>query len=271
VKSASPGIGGVQAGGALPGQDVVLSRGQELVLDFSAGARVRLIGPSIVRDTTAKFDSCSVRDATLAADLEPAAVVPDSGLFVTTPSASFSMVRGARYALRTFADGSSVVLVVSGTLSVAAAGPAYRETVPKPLLAGERVEVRLDGAMVSSKHGATKLEQAVQLAGELPEPKVKDRSFATLDKALRAASDTLRKEQARMAEILAAHRAALGEAADRRMALQSELATEAGKLARAKERVELALGQRAASRLNTAQASEDALSAEARALLAPSP
>jgi hypothetical protein len=273
VKSASQGIAGVQAGAALPAADVVVGPGQELVLDFSAGGRVRLIGPAIARDTSAKFDALRVREATLSADLEPAVVVPDSGLFVTTPSACFSMVRGARYALRTFADGSSAVFVVSGTLSVAAAGPSLRNAV-KPLLAGERLDVRLDGSLTRAKHAATKLEQAAQLAAELPEPKVKDPTFALLDKALRAASEALRKEHARTAEILIDHRAAVAEGAERRMAVQSELAKQAAKQARAKERLELALEQRAASRLHTArgtEAAEDALSREARALLTPSP
>lgn len=270
VKSASPGIAGVQAGSALPAVDLVVSQGQEMVLDFSAGGRVRLIGPAVARDTSAKFDGMRVRDATLSADLEPGAVVPDSGLFITTPSACFSMVRGARYALRTFADGSSSVFVVSGTLSVTAAGPAFREAI-KPLLAGERLDVRLDGGSVRGKHAAQKVEQAVQLAVELPEPKLKDPSLEGLDKALRAATDAFRKERGRMAEILADHRAALAEGAERRMAVQGQLATQAAKQARAKERLELALEQRAAGRLNTSRGADDALSAEARALLAPSP
>jgi hypothetical protein len=280
VKSASEGLAGAKAGEPLPGHEMVVGPGQELVLDFSAGARVRLVGPAIARDATAKFDALRVRDATLTADLTPAAVTADSGFFLTTPSAALSLVRGGRYALRTLADGSSVVFVVSGSLSVSAAGAAFREAL-KPLVAGERVEVKLDGSLSRAKHSAQTLEQAALLASELSEAKPKDPAFGGLDKTLRTCSDSLRKEQARMADLLVAHRGALAEHAERRMAVQAEIAAQAAKLARAKERLELALNQRAASRLNTAapangsarepNPADDGLSAEARALLAPSP
>jgi hypothetical protein len=270
VKSASAGIAGATTGAPLPSHDVVVGQGQELVLDFSAGARVRLVGPAIASDATGKLDALRARDATLTADLPPAAVTADSGFFLTTPSGALSLVRGGGYALRTLADGSSVVFVVSGALSVSAAGPGFREAL-KPLVAGERVELKLDGSLARAKHGAQTLEQALSLARELPEQKPKDPSFALLDKTLRSAGDSLRKEQARMADLLIAHRGSLAENAERRMAVQGEIATQAAKLARAKERLELALNQRAASRLSTERGPEDGLSAEARALLAPSP
>ncbi len=270
VKSVSTGVAGATVGAPLPSQDVVLGQGQELVLDFSAGARVRLVGPATAGDATGKLDALRVRHATLTADLPPAAVTADSGFFLTTPSAALSLVRGGGYALRTLADGSSVVFVVSGALSVSAAGPGFRAAL-KPLVAGERVEIKLDGSLVRAKHRAQTLEQALSLAVELPEQKAKDPAFALLDKTLRTCSDSLRKEQARMADLLVAHRGALAENAERRMAVQGEIAAQAAKLARAKERLELALNQRAASRLSTARQPEDALSAEARALLAPSP
>ena len=153
---------------------------------------------------------------------------------------------------------------------MSSAGPGFREAL-KPLVAGERVEIKLDGSLVRAKHRAQTLDQALSLAGELPEQKPKDPTFALLDKALRSASDSLRKEQARMADLLIAHRGALADNAERRMAVQGEIAAQAAKLARAKERLSLALDQRAASRLSTARAPEDALASEARALLAPSP
>jgi hypothetical protein len=270
VKSVSADVPDVAADAALPASDVVLAAGQELVLDFSAGARVHALGPAILRSAVAELDALLVRDATLSVDLPPAAATPDSGFLLSTPSAAFSLVRNGCFVLRSLANGNSVAWVVSGSVTLRAAGPAFREG-EKPLGAGERVEVRLDGSVLRSRHTAQTLEQAEQAARVLREPKPKDAAFASLDQSLRASLEELQREKARERELTAAHRAALTVPGPERMALQAQLSAHAAILSRARRRLETALAQRAASRLSTARGVEDRLSGEARMLLEPSP
>jgi hypothetical protein len=273
VKLVSPGVAQLIAAQALPAEDVVLAAGQELVLDFSAGARVHLRGPATLRSDVAERDALLVRDGTLSVDLAPGAAKPDSGFSLTTPSAAFSLVRGGAVALRSAANGSTVAVVVSGVLALSAAGSAFPEA-ERPLVAGERAEIRLDGRLSRSLHAAKTLEQALQALARLPEPRRDDGAFGSLEAALRARLTETEGELARERELVTAHRATLSageDAGEQRMALQSELAAHAETLSRAKDRLRTALAQRAASGLSSARGSEDRLSQDARQLLAPSP
>jgi hypothetical protein len=270
IKSVSGDIPLLRAGEPLPDHDLVVAPDQELVLDFDAGARVRLFGPSILRSVVTKIDGLLVRDATLSIDLSPASAKPDSGFLLTTPSAAFSLVRSGRLALRSFQNGSTVAYVVSGIVTVSSAGAAFQEAL-KPLVAGERVEVGLDGSLLRSRHSVQTLEEAEKVVALLPEPKLKEGAFSQLDQALRRRLDELRSDLARTGELVSAHRAALLDGGEQRMELQAQLATQAAKFSRARHRLETALGQRSARGLSTARGSEDPLSSEARALLDPAP
>jgi hypothetical protein len=99
-------------------------------------------------------------------------------------------------------------------------------------------------------------------------------AWAVLDQSFRAALAALRATLLRERELSSAHRAALADATlgdAERMALQEQIAAHAATVSRARNRLETALAQRAASRLGTSQGGEDRLSAEGLELLAPSP
>jgi hypothetical protein len=270
VKAVSPNVLDLAEGAEFGSPAVALHKGQFLVLDFSAGARVHLIGPCVAEPAVTALDGLLARDCTLSVDLTPSAATPDSGFLLTTPSAGFSLVRSGRFALRSFANGSTVVMVVSGAVSVSAAGAAAAE-LQRPLSVGDRLEIKLDGTFTRSTHRAATLAQSEQAAAELPERRADPAALSVLDTSLSASSAALRRELLREQELVAAHRAALAADSAQRMELQAQLASQAAVLSRARSRLASALGQRAASRMGTAPGGQDPLSAEAQALLHPSP
>lgn len=270
VKSLVGDVPGVAADQPLGAIDVKLYEKQELVLDFSAGARVHAFGPALLRGAAAEQDALLARDATLSVDLPPAAATPDSGFLLSTPSAAVSLVRSGCFVLRDFGASGSVLWVISGSATVSAGGAAF-QPLDKPLAAGERLEISLDGKLARGRHDLRTLEDAERAALKQRAAKGEPPELAVLDQDLRTSLGELTRAREHERELLAAHRSALADAGTERMALQAELALHAASLSRARARLRTALAQRSASRLGTELGLEDRLSREARLELDPSP
>lgn len=239
-----------------------------LTLDFEHGARVALRGEGHALADPAERDQLLVQLGSVSVDLPPSAPTPHSGFTLYTPSAVLSLVRGGRYALRVFADGSTQGYVVSGTVTLDAAGRTPSPGEGELLLgAGDGFSLRVDGTLKRLPHRAATLEDAAHLAFALramPAEPVLDE----LERLLTQRMAAVRPKWERERSLTAQHRERVRAKSPEAETLQRELAENAADLSRERSKLRLCLGQRAAARLVSGTAEDDARSREAREMLA---
>lgn len=263
----------VQAGARLPlPRGFVLPEKGRLTLDFEHGARVRLSGPARALADVSDQDLFLCGAGSVSVDLAPSAPTPSSGFALLTPAGMLTLVRGGRYALRVAPDGSTQGFVVSGgvTLRAAAAAPADQEGWL--LGPGESFTLSPAGGLKRGKHALATLAEAEAAALALKPRKGGRADGGPPVEVLDAAIADTQRLKAQQDAMLSEHRAlarARDGGAERLAELQRDLAEEAERLARARARLRLALGQRAAAAQTPALGGEDAPSELARQLLSP--
>ncbi|HEX6239869.1 MAG TPA: hypothetical protein VFZ61_03200 [Polyangiales bacterium] len=257
---------------ALPRAFELRAKTSQLTLDFEHGARVHISGPARVLADEAEQDLLLCGEGTLSVDLAPSAPTPQSGFSLLTPSGLLTLVRGGRYALRVDPGGTTHGLVVSGSATLRTAAAAADQEAAL-LTAGDSFRLAPDGGLKRTRRAPETLAQAEAAVQALPAARKGERlDLARLDRTLQTATVEATTLAARQAAIMAEHRAlvrARDGGTERLAELQRELAQHAEQLARARARLRLALGQRAAAAQTAALGGDDVPSAEARALLTP--
>lgn len=249
-----------------------LPRQATLTLDFEHGARVLLVGPARALVNLSEEDLLLLGLGSVSVDLPPSAPTPRSGFALFTPAGKLTLVRGGRFAMRVFEDGSSQGYVVAGSATLHVLGADAK--VERVLLgAGDQFQHAPGRAPQRTKHTASTLEQAAQLAQGLKPNAAQRRALdpqrlAAQLAAQSSATAPLRLRQARLVEEHLTSVRARDAGAELLGDLQRAIADTAAELAEQRVGLRLALGQRAAALQTPAQGGDDEPSVEARALLA---
>jgi hypothetical protein len=245
-----------------------------LTLDFEHGARVELRGESHaladqpLRAEPNQRDELMIQQGSVSVDLPPSAPTPSSGFMLYTPSAVLGLVRGGRYAVRVFADGSAQGYVVSGSISLDAAGRTPSPGEGALLLgAGDGFALRVDGTLKRIPHRAATLEDAAQLSRALRPATASGTAQPELERLLTQRMAAVRPKWELQRSLSAQHRERARAKSPEAEGLQRELAENAALLSRERAKLRLCLGQRAAARLVPSASDTDAQSREAREML----
>jgi hypothetical protein len=207
------------------GDGCKIVRGSDLVY--------RLHGPARAEARVHRLPSVLLREGVIEVDLAAGATTPDSGFWVSTPSARVELVQGARVVARAYAAGGTHLYVVSGQARVQPAGATEADV---QLGAGQGLSVSSDGRASAVAARLARVEDALAWLAKQRSPA--GARGAGLQALVAAAAATFAQVEAGQERLQAMSRSHEQHAAGspEAMALQREIATESGKQLAARRR-----------------------------------